>query len=497
MLKRICLTALVFTVLTNFCSAQTGSYFNQRDDQYTLLGLKRAKEAFDMARNNLNRVQEMFDKGLVSRQDLDQAKNLFTDAEVNYQQSLLAVIFEKQHVSVQTAVKYQAKDGRKHVRLVLANTSGGSSEFKKLINIDDELYHALKPEIINDVYVSLMNDDQAIISQPYEMKIDRLLFGQPATLDFTLLQDLDAVSVNIIYGRGYSKYSKVFLQKDASENKVIVQAEQFSQEVELGSSASLDLTLELFSGTLNTFKLQVVNLPQQINRYFIEPESQARLSQFKFTESTSTRRVSLQVFLPDRPSEQVVIDKPLPFYVLVIPADMWNKTDDFQTKFWTQEELDALHIGYVKLELVPRGIGKLLVRAPQLYYSIKPDDKVDMEIELVNEGTRRLDNIEIEVDAPLNWQKIVSPELTPNLDIAQENKISLQLLPPENVAVGRYEFRIRSTSLSDNRPVTGDDKTVIVRVEAKTNIFGTLLIVLFIVLISVTMVVFAIRLSRR
>ena len=28
-------------------SAQTGTYFNQRDDQYRLLGLKRAKEAYE------------------------------------------------------------------------------------------------------------------------------------------------------------------------------------------------------------------------------------------------------------------------------------------------------------------------------------------------------------------------------------------------------------------------------------------------------------------
>ena len=45
---------------------------------------------------------------------------------------------------------------------------------------------------------------------------------------------------------------------------VAVQSEQFSQEVELGQTASFDLTLELFSGTDNTFSLEVVNLPQDL-----------------------------------------------------------------------------------------------------------------------------------------------------------------------------------------------------------------------------------------
>jgi len=64
---------------------------------------------------------------------------------------------------------------------------------------------------------------------------------------------------------------KIFLQKDESVNKVLVQSEQFSQEAELGTSATFDLTLELFSGASTTYSLEVVNLPQQINRFFKDP----------------------------------------------------------------------------------------------------------------------------------------------------------------------------------------------------------------------------------
>ena len=67
----------------------------------------------------------------------------------------------------------------------------------------------------------------------YEAKIDQLKFGEPVQLDFTMLQDLDIVSVNIIFGKGTQRTLKVYLEKDATVNKVLVQSTQFSQEVKL------------------------------------------------------------------------------------------------------------------------------------------------------------------------------------------------------------------------------------------------------------------------
>lgn len=477
--------------------AQMGVPFNQRDDQYTLLGLKRAKEAYEFARTELARQKELLEKKLISQQEYERARNQFADAEVNYQQSILAVLFEKQYVTVAKAVKYQRPNGHKNVRITLANSSGSSAEFKKLINIEDALFRALQPDRINDVYVSLLNDQNAIISQPYEAKIEELRFGTPVTLEFALLQDLDAVTVDIIYGNGSRRSPKIYLQKDAAANRVIVQAEQFSQEAELGNKAIFDLTLELFSGETNTFKLEVVNLPPQINRHFLDPTTQARLSQFKFTEQTNTRRVALQVFLPDRPSAQVANDQTIPFYVLILPREKADAVGNFQAKIWSAAEIQQLNVGFVRLELVTRGIGKLLVRAPQLFYSIKPTGAVQMRMDLLNEGTRRLDNVEVKVDVPLNWKKQVTPQLLPALAIGEEKSVQLTFFPPEDASVGRYEFRVQTSSFSDNQAVNGEDKLVTVEIEPTTNVWSTLLLILFILGIIVGIVIFGIRLSRR
>lgn len=491
------LSIIILLLLPVRSEGQGNPYFNQRDDKYRLLGLKRAKEAFEFSRKEFERQQDLHRKGLLSQAELDRSRVSFSDAEVNYQQSLLAVLFETQFISVERAVKYQSRDGKKHVRLTLINTSGGNAEFQKLVGMEDQLFRSLQPDIIPNIYVSIANTENSIISQPYEAKIDELRFGHPKELDFVLLQDLDAVVVNLIYGNGSSRTMKIFLQKDASQNRVIVQSQQFSQEAELGKTATFDLTLELFSGTTNTFALEVVNLPQQLNRYFKDPQTQARLSQFKFLENANTRRAALDVSLPDRPSSDIRMDAPIPFFVLVIPRDRMEEFRTAGARQWTMDEIEKLQIGYVKLELVPRGKGRLLVRAQQLYHSIGADGVVRLPVELVNEGTRRLDNVKVEADVPLNWTKKVDPMVIQSLDISEEKRIMLEFTPPSGIAPGRYEIRLRTTALSDNQPVNGEDKTITAEMQARTNVFGTIIVVLLILGTIGGIVWYGVKISRR
>lgn len=471
--------------------------FNQRDDKYRLLGLKRAKEYYEVTKKEFERQQMMFQKGLISQVEIDRAKNAEADAEVNYQQSLLAVLFEQQYVTIARAVKYQAPNSAKRVKLTVENASSGGEEFQKLIGIEDKLFRSLQPDVIQNVYISLYNSDGAIISQPYEVKIEQLKSGDPRDIDFGLLQDLDAVTVNIIYGNGSSRTLKIFLQKDNSANNVAVQSQQFSQEAELGKTATYDLTLELFSGTNNTFSLEVLNLPQQINRYFRDVATSARLTQIKFTELSNSKKAALDVSLPDRPTDQVTMDKAIPFFVVVIPANRLDEIRNLQSKLWSEADIKKLNVGYVRLELMPRGKGRLLVRAPQLYFSLKPEGTVQMVVDVVNEGTRRLDNVKIDVDVPLNWTKKVEPQMIPTLDIDQEQRVTITATPPKGISVGRYELRLRTSGLSDNQPVNAEDKTVTAEILTETSVIGTVLLVLAIFGLIGGMVLFGIRLSKR
>jgi hypothetical protein len=488
---------LASLTFTESALCQSGSFFNQRDDQYTLLGLKRAKEAYEVAQAEFERQKKLYDQRLIPATELDRARANYSDAEVNYQQSLLAVIFEQQYVTVLSATKYQAKGTSKRIRLVIGNAAAGGAEFAQLADFDDAIFRSLQPDVVHDVYVSLLNDEDSIIALPYEAKVEELHYGEPQALEFTLLQDVDAVSVNIIYGRGSERRLKVYLQKDESVNKAAIQTEQFSQEVELGGTTDFGMSIELFSGESNTFKLEAVNLPSEINRYFVDSDTGNRLSQFQFQEGVNTRQIALRVFLPDRPTQNVLMDRSIPFFAVAVPRERAEEIGDLTGKTLSQEELDALNIGYAPLELLPRGVGEILVRAPQLFHTIKPDETVDVTLEVVNEGTRRLDNIRIEVDPPLNWTERIEPEVISQLDINEEGTVELYITPPAGVTPGRYEVRVRTTSLSDDLPIRGEDKTITVEIEQEANVYGTLFIVLLIVGLVVGIVIFGIRLSRR
>ena len=473
------------------------AFFNERDDQYLLLGLKRAKTTYEVEKAEYERQKGLFAEKLISQTDLDKARVKYTESEVNYQQQMLSVLFEAQYVTVHSAIKYQGSSTTKQVRLVIANAAAGGSEFQQLIEFEDELWKSLQPDIIHDVYVSLLDDSDAIIAIPYEAKVDELHYGSPVELDFSLLVDADAVSVSIIYGNGASRRLKVFLQKDATVNKAVIQSEQFSQEVELGGSTDYGLSIELFSGESDTFKLEVVNLPSEINRYFLDSASGSRLSQFQFKEGVNTRQIALRVFLPEKPTDQVKMEQQIPFYAVALPRERAEEIGDLKNRSVPLEELESLSVGFSALELVPRGVGEILVRAPQLFHAIEAGDTVEVILEVVNEGTRRLDNVRVEVDPPFNWDERVEPTTVSKLEINEEAKVRLFITPPANITPGRYEVRVKTNSLSDDLPIRGEDKTITVQITQEANVFGTLFIVLLIVGLVVGIVIFGIRLSRR
>ena len=491
------LIAIIFGMLLPISGNAQSAFPNARDDSYPLLGLKRAKSAYERAQSELSRKKELYDKELISSQEFEVARNTYLDAEVNYQQSLLVLLFEQQFVSIKRAVKSQNENNKKFVRVTLDNTSGASAEFSQIVDMEDELFRSLQPDVIHNVYVSLSNDDGAIISSPYEVKLNTLHSGEPRTVEFELLQDLDEVTVNIIYGNGSSRSPKVFLEKDASANKVLIQSERFSQEVELGSNAIYGLGLELFSGLNDTYKLEVLNLPQSVTRYFSEQGASGRISQVKFTESKNNISASLDISLPDRPTDDVPMDQPISFYVIAVPIHQLDEVTPRRTETWTEAEIEALDAGYVRLEMIPRGVGELVIKAPQLFNEGDGENPVEFTFQVVNEGSRRLDNIEFELDAPFEWEKRIEPAIIPSLGIREEQTVKLYLTPPADISVGRYETRMRSTALSDNQPVNAEDKTFTVQIAAQASVVGTSLILFLIIGLVGGLVFFGIKLSKK
>ncbi|MEW6197024.1 MAG: hypothetical protein AB1521_17895, partial [Bacteroidota bacterium] len=94
---KLLITISLIIAFNNYAQS-TGSYYNPKDDKYRLLGLKRAKEQYEASKADYERSLSLFQKEMISAKELERAKSSYSDAEVNYHQALLAVLFEQQYV---------------------------------------------------------------------------------------------------------------------------------------------------------------------------------------------------------------------------------------------------------------------------------------------------------------------------------------------------------------------------------------------------------------
>ncbi len=469
----------------------------QESQSLKLLALKKAQLYVEQTQGEFDRALALKEMGLISEQEFVQKRTAHLQAQVSYQEALISFMGSEARISVASAVKYQDEAGKKYVRVALRYSSRELKELAKL-NIDaKDLFPLDFLREIKDVSVSLRSEGK-IISDPYEKTVPSLSLEQEDEVTFKLLKDVENLDVNVFYA-GKDEVTSVYLQKGLSANIVTVNSAQFSQEADLESEASFDLSLEKFSGEANIFRLKVVNLPQQISHEFLDPQTQARLSQIKFTEGVTSMQLLLKLYLPKNADEQVVIDKPIDFYCLALDDEQSSELDRLLTDgpYLNPEEIDGLKVGNVKLELIPRGVGRIEVLALSLYHEIRAGETIQMEVRVRNTGTRRLDNVRVYTDLPLNWRSEIRPDLISSLEQSKEEIVNIEFIPSQDVAVGDFEPKIKTECIADNRMVESEDKIVRVHISAKTNVVGITLLALFLVGILVGIVVFGIKLTRR
>ena len=484
------LAAVLLVVLS--LPAQT-----QDSQSMKLLRLKSAQLSLELKKADFNRYLKLKEDGLTSEADFAQRQTAYLQAQVDYQQALISFMGSEARISVASAVKFQDGSGKKFVRVSLRYAS---KELKELANLKisaEDLFPLDFMKEIKDVYVSLLTEGK-IISDPYEKSIASMPIEAERDVTFQLLKDVENLDVSISYS-GKTEKTSVYLQKGVSANIVTVNSAQFSQEADLESTATYDLSLEKFSGEANVFKLEAVDLPQQITYEFSDPTTSARLSQIKFSEGITSLKLQLKLYLPKNPDDRVVLDKPLEFFVLALDNDQTLKLRALETAGVGigPKEIEGLKAGSVKLELIPRGVPKVEVQAVNLYHEIKVGDAISMDVTIRNTGTRKLNNIRVYCDLPLNWRVEIKPDLLPTLEQNKDEVVSIKFLPPTEVSVGDYEPKIRTDAVADNRRVESEDKIVRIHITSKANVLGIGALVLLLVGLLVGIVVFGIKLTRR
>jgi uncharacterized membrane protein len=474
-----------------------GNGFCQGENEAALLlDLKKVRADYEVSKRKYENDVKLYEEKALALNDLNRSKNELLSREVDYQKLILKLISQQSYITVEQAVKYRNERGDRKVKVTLKSALEGNEEY---LNQFREHFDVFTPEIrsgkIYNIYVSLVdNESKTIIGSPYEFRLPFIELGKTGTADFELLKDVEALTVSLNYNNKKDE-KNIYLKKGGSSNIIDIAAMQFSQETDLSSSAAYQLSLERFSTSDDIYRMVIINLPRQITYDFTDGGS--KVSQIRFAQGVNVKKLTLQIYLPDRDDEQVVINKPIHFQVLALTNAEYGKLEGKNLENITVADLKVTVSGEEQLEIIPRGKGKIEVRANSLYHEITTGQEVSMDITVRNGGRRRLDNIKISAEKPLGWQTVVTPDVIKSLDPEKEATVNIRILPPEDGGVGAQEVKIKTEALADNRKVETEDKTVRIQVNAATSVWGTILLISALLGLIGGIVWFGIKLSKK
>ena len=404
---------------------------------------------------------------------------------------------DTRHISILSAKKFRVASntgGQMMVTLQLKNTS--TTETMSINATPEEIAAANE---IRSIYVSLLDTvDGTNIVKPYEEKIPVLGYNETVELTFQLQKDVESLQVSLNYPElDMPETRLIYLQKESALDVVNVSSLRFSQEGNLGSSVTYDLTLDRLAETENTFQLRVINLLNRLSFEFQDPETKSRQSQVKFTQEQSKRNLSLIVYLPEE-LDASYLDSTLEFYVAVLDETEANELGGVNNRLeLPAEQIAGIQGGVERFELIPKGVPEIEVFVQNAFQTIKIGEQVNMTATLKNIGTRDLVDIRMIVDVNTDWKYTVVPEVIGSLGRNAETDIQLTLMPPEDIGVGEYQAKLNAEVTVDNRKFEARDRSITVQVESKTQMSVTTLLFGALILLMIAIVVVTIRISRR
>ncbi|RKU19125.1 hypothetical protein C6500_11880 [Candidatus Poribacteria bacterium] len=400
---------------------------------------------------------------------------------------------DTRHISILSAKKFRV-DNQMMVTIQLKNTS--TTEAMSSDATPEEIAAANE---IRSIYVSLLDvTDDTNIVKPYEEKIPVLGYNETVELRFQLQKDVESLKVSLDYPELDEPDARlIYLQKESALDVVNVSSLRFSQEGNLGSSVTYDLTLDRLAETENTFQLRVINLLNRLSFEFQDPETQSRQSQVKFTQEQSKRDLSLIVYLPEE-LDASYLDSTLEFYVAVIDEAEANELGGVNNRLdLSADRIAGIQGGVERFELIPKGVPEIEVFVPNAFQTIKIGEAVEMTATLKNIGTRDLVDIRMLVDVNTDWKYTVIPEVVSTLERNEETEIQLTLSPPADIGVGEYQAKLNAEVTVDNRKFEARDRSITVQVESQTQMSVTTLLFGALILLMIGIVIVTIRISRR
>jgi uncharacterized membrane protein len=278
------------------------------------------------------------------------------------------------------------------------------------------------------------------------------------------MRDMDEVVVCMRYDLQTVERRKVFLMPSNAESKIVLTPENFSVESNLGDKAVYRVALERYLIGASVVRLSIPDLSTQF-QYDVY-DGPTRISDINFRENDFKKDLTLNVYLPARESADVTMDKPIEF-TLVASEQMLIEGKPQSIE------------GRTKLLLIPRGMGRLEIKADNLFQESSGSNTIKIPIKPVNIGSRDIIDLELTIRGGTGWENTYSPMTITNLKPQEEGAFNVSLTPPNNVHPGEYDFKVTIKGLSNGQPVYADEKTFRIKINPRTNwiviVLGTML----------------------
>ena len=488
------------------------------------LNLDQAKAAMEKARVEREQILTLFKEKLVTIEDLnkaiqghDQAVLAHEQAKIEQEKKRLEFLKDATLVTVIDAKKYRGEEGEVIASVRLRNDSDISKARIAMGNIEGlSLEHLQSLLKVDNVIVTLKGEVQivtgtgqdkrsassgkAIVGVPFQRIVPELAYGREVELEYRLIKkDVEAVTVSLEF-LGTTKNYDVFLKKESSQDLPVVSSAQYSQIGRLGSKIKYDLDLERLAKTEQGFSLVVLNLPQEIKASILDSSSQAIITEVRFTEEVSKQRLYLELSIPEK-LDRSLIDANITFYFMATRRSelrtIFGVKEKHKGKTIPPEEIATLKARRVELTLIPRGVGKLDIMAPNLFKEAEQDQPVSLKFNIMNSGTLVLRRVKATLDLPLEWEGQVVPKEADSIAGGEKTLFTVNLQLPPDVEVGEYTVKVQAEGHSGVEIIEALDKDFTVRIVSESSLTGTVILVGVLVVLVLVIAIASIKISRR
>ena len=484
------------------------------------LKVKRAELERNEFKREFEEIRDLYDDNIRTLDLLNDAQRkyqraelAFKQAEIDLEEDRLRFLRDATHVTILEAKKYRTPNGRRQVEIVMQNASNLNQAL--LLNPQKSREEVTALLEVQNIRVSIEDSFGLIIADPYETLVPSLKLYEKKSLTYRLLNDDDELVVAMtmretssqdmgFLGSGdqesQSEDFYIVLRKESLQDIPTINTVQFSQEGDLNSRVQYDLILERLAEGEKNFRLAIVNLPKEIDPAFLDPGSNASLTQVKFSEEVTRQQLELELQIPEQLSREFV-DETLEFYVFVTDREGFQQISELNRKHANKPiPLDDVHTikgNSERLFLIPRGQGALETIIANRYQEIKVGEEVTVRVDLLNTGTLQVEQVHTVLTPPLDWTYSSKPDTIDRILPGEKEPINITLTPPSELGVSEYDVRVEAAGYVGNEKIEAPEKDITIRVEARANIIRNALIIGAVIALVVGVAVGTIKVSRR